>query len=421
MFIMKTKMMITKRLLTVAGVALALAALGWGGAGGCGSGSSSGGGGGSSLASLVVKNYADIALAAYQDSLAAAENLHDAVDVFVADPTEDNFLAAREAWIDSREPYEQTEAYRFYNGPIDGDNGNPEILINAWPLDEVYIDYVQGDANSGIVNDTSVDITEENLVELNGKDSEATLSTGYHAVEFLLWGQDLNADPEDTGLRAFTDFVDGGTNDHQDRRRLYLETVTHLLVENLSQVVDAWKTGVSTNYRAEFLSVSTDEALRRIIVGLGSFASGELAGQRISVALVTKDQEDEHSCFSDNTNRDLRQGFQSIKNIYFGTYTRTDGTSVGDGNGHEDLIEQADPTTNDQIKVLLGDAETALDGVDARAKAGVHFDQQIQTPPADPDHVRIQQAIDALNAFTDALSTAAEKLGIDINLDSDGA
>lgn len=410
----------TKPLLTFAAAAISLVSLGWGGMGGCGSGSPSGGGT-ASLASLVVKNYADIALAAYQDSLAAAEELHDAIDVFVADPTEENFLAAREAWIASREPYEQTEAYRFYNGPIDGDDGNPEILINAWPLDEVYIDYVEGDANSGIVNDTSINITEENLVSLNGKDTEATLSTGYHAIEFLLWGQDLNANPEDTGLRAFTDYVDGGTNDHQDRRRTYIETVTHLLVEDLSQVVDDWKTGVTTNYRAEFLSVDTNEALRRIIIGLGSFASGELAGQRISVALVTKDQEDEHSCFSDNTNRDLRQGFQSIKNIYFGTYTSTDGSSVGDGNGLDDLIEQADPTANAQIKVLLGNAEAALDGVDAEAKAGTHFDQQILGGPADPDHIRIQQAIDALNAFTDALSTAADKLGVDINLDSDGA
>src|SRR6185436_10187825 len=162
-----------KRLTTLVLAAVALVSLGWGGAGGCGSGSSSGGGGSGSLASLVVKNYADIALAAYQDSLAASEELHDAIDLFVADPTEESFLAAREAWIASREPYEQTEAYRFYNGPIDGDDGSPEILINAWPLDEVYIDYVEGDATSGIVNDTSIDITEETLVDLNGKDSEA--------------------------------------------------------------------------------------------------------------------------------------------------------------------------------------------------------------------------------------------------------
>jgi putative iron-regulated protein len=406
----------TKRFLAFALSVGVAASLTWGGAGGCGSGSSSNGGGGPSLASLVVKNYADVTLAAYQDSLAAAEDLNDAVDAFVADPTQEKFLAAQVSWRSSREPYEQTEAYRFYDGPIDGDNGSPEILINAWPLDEAYIDYVEGAPNAGIVNDASIDITEESLVALNGKDSEATLSTGYHAIEFLLWGQDLNALPEDSGLRAFTDYVDGGTNAHQDRRRTYLRTASQLLVDDLGQVTDAWKTGVTGNYRAEFLAVNTNEALRRMIVGLGSFASGELAGQRISVALLTKDQEDEHSCFSDNTHRDLRLGLQSIQNVYFGTYKRTDGTTVGDGNGLDDLIEQINPARNATIKTLLNNAQTALDGVDAKAKDGKHFDQQILGGASDPDRVRIQQAVDALNAFTDALSAAAAEMGIDINL-----
>ena len=48
--------------------------------------------------------------------------------------------------------YSPTEVFRFYGGPIDDDNG-PEGLLNAWPLDEVFIDYVLGNPDAGIIND----------------------------------------------------------------------------------------------------------------------------------------------------------------------------------------------------------------------------------------------------------------------------
>src|SRR5215207_1458069 len=98
-----------------------------------------------------IANYAALVLAGYEDSLTLAQDLQAKIDKFVADPTAETQQAAKDAWLAAREPYGQTEAFRFYGGPIDDANG-PEGLINAWPLDEVYVDYVDGAPESGIIN-----------------------------------------------------------------------------------------------------------------------------------------------------------------------------------------------------------------------------------------------------------------------------
>ncbi len=364
-----------------------------------------------------ITNYANIVAASYEDSVSTADALHDAIDAFIADPTDENFTAAKEAWLASREPYGQTEAYRFYNGPIDDPDTGPEHLINSWPLDESFIDYVDGDANSGLVNDTTITITEENLVDRNGLAAEDAITTGYHAIEFLLWGQDLNAQPTDAGLRSFTDFMDGGTNQNQDRRREYLELTAHILLDNLTDVSAQWAAGGS-NYRSQLLAATSAEALRRIIVGMGSLAGGELGGERMANALATRGQEEEHSCFSDNTHRDLVNNLQGILNIYNGTYRRVNGTTVGTGVGLSDLVQAVNPALNVQLQTELTAAEIAIDGISDRViNDDIHFDQQIDT---DEDRVRIQTAVTALQNFADRLSEAAAALGVNINLDTDG-
>ncbi|NOG51162.1 MAG: hypothetical protein HND48_18330 [Chloroflexi bacterium] len=117
--------------------------------------------------------YADIAYASYGDSLTTALDLRDAIAAFVAEPSEETFAAAKEAWLAANEPYGQTEAYRFYGGPIDDEDG-PEGLLNAWPLDEAYVDYIDSDPNAGIINNLTdyPEITRDLLVSLNEAGAE---------------------------------------------------------------------------------------------------------------------------------------------------------------------------------------------------------------------------------------------------------
>ena len=351
-------------------------------------------------ASSVIENYADLVLANYQAALVDAEAMNVAIQTFVATPTEENFEAAKEAWLTSRESYGPSEAFRFANGPIDtGDTEEIEGYLNSWPLDEAYIDYVEGDVDAGIINNLAdfPTLTKEILTGENGNGGEENVAIGYHAIEFLLWGQDLTAPSENlAGQRAYTDFVDGGTAANQDRRREYLAIVADLLTDHLQIIIDEW----SGDYRSTFLALDEDEALDNIISSIAELSRSELAIERMAVALQNQDQEDEHSCFSDNTHRDIRLNLAGIVNVYTGAYG-----SVG-GNSLQDLIEEADADLATELDALLA---TAVTDVDATLDP---FDLAIVDGESSVEGAKVQTAVQALVAFGDKLLEAKVALGI---------
>ena len=275
-----------------------------------------------------IQTYSDIVLASYQDTLTLTQALQNTIDDFLAEPSQETLDMAKQAWLSVREFYGQTEAYRFYGGPIDDEDG-PEGLINAWPLDEGYIDYVEGSTDSGVINNLKdyPEITKELLILLNEVGAEENIAAGFHAIEFLLWGQDLS--DVSAGQRPFTDYT---TAPNSARRGAYLSVVTELLLENLQLLVDAWSPEIAGNYRETFLALEPDMALQYMLTGIGVLAKSELAGERIFTAYDNQDQEDEHSCFSDNTHRDIATNFQGIENVYMGSYIRMNGEII-DGVG----------------------------------------------------------------------------------------
>ncbi|MCB0164629.1 MAG: iron-regulated protein [Anaerolineae bacterium] len=356
------------------------------------------------LKSAAVETYAAIVFATYEDAYNLAVDLQDKIDAFVADPTAETMQAAKEAWLAAREPYGQTEAFRFYGGPIDDEDG-PEGLINAWPLDEVYIDYVDGEDNSGIINDTETypTIDKELLISLNEVGAEENISTGFHAIEFLLWGQDLSSDG--AGNRPYTDYVADGTAPNPDRRALYLQTAAELLVEDLAELKEAWDPAVEGNYRADFLSQPPHDALQKIFTGIGVLSKSELAGERIFTAYDNQDQEDEHSCFSDNTHRDIITNAQGIYNVYMGEYTRVDGSTVR-GTSLADVIAAVNPDLNGELVALL---DTTLQQVNS---IHVPFDQAIVLADERP---QILEVVTVLQDSGDKIAEVSSDLGLTIN------
>ncbi|RKE95426.1 imelysin family protein [Ichthyenterobacterium magnum] len=351
--------------------------------------------------SAVIENYANIVIASYQEAITDAQALETAINTFVADPTDINFAATKTAWRTARESYGPTEAYRFADGPIDtGATEDIEGYLNSWPLDEVFIDYVNGDANSGIINDLTKTISKEELVGLNGfNNSEANVSIGYHAIEFLLWGQDAT-DPSNLqpGQRPYTDFVDGGTASNQNRRRDYLAVCADLLTDHLQVMIDQWNTNGA--YRSTFLALDQDVALKNMLKSIAELSGSELAVERMEVALNNVNQEDEHSCFSDNTHRDIRLNLDGVANVYRGSYGSINGSSL------EDLIAEANPTLGASVSTLLATAEAAVNAT------GTPFDFAISDAT---ESVKIATAIQALKDFSDELVLAAAALGITIN------
>ncbi|MCR9063088.1 MAG: peptidase m75, imelysin [Cytophagales bacterium] len=350
----------------------------------------------------VLTTYAEIVYANYEDAVSTAKVLQTAINDFLAAPSEEGLIKARQAWIDSRNPYGQTEAFRFYGGPIDSEDG-PEGLINGWPLDESYIDYVEGNANSGIINDavSYPVIDAQTLIDANENGSETNLSTGYHAIEFLLWGQDLYEDSP--GKRAYTDYT---TAPNAARRAEYLKVVTDLLIENLTEVMDAW--APSTAYRASFIA-GGDESIAKMFRGIGALSKGELAGERMTVALANKDQEDEHSCFSDNTKADIEMNFRGIRNVYVGAYERVDGSQVT-GASLADLVNEKDLVKNETILNLLSATFGSIIGIPQP------FDSALRA--GDPGK-KIENTIINLRNLSDAIVDGALQLGIQVNAELD--
>ncbi len=352
--------------------------------------------------STVIENYANLVYKNYQDSYNSAKTMQTAINTFVANPTEGNFEAVKKAWKDAREPYGQTEAFRFASGPIDDTDG-PEGLLNAWPLDENYVDYVKGDDTAGIINDdtTYPTISKTVLEGLNEAGGEKNISIGYHAIEFLLWGQDnSNASDKEAGKRPYTDFVDGGTASNQDRRRDYLVACAELLLDHLQLLLDEWKT--DGPYRKTFLALDENTALKNMLTGISTLAKSELAGERVFVAYDNQDQEDEHSCFSDNTHRDLRLNLAGVANVYRGEYSSVNGNSL------EDLITKKDPTLGAEITAQLVAAETAV------SATATPFDFAISDATERP---KVLAAVNALRTLGDKFVEGGKALGITVSSD----
>jgi putative iron-regulated protein len=352
----------------------------------------------------VVERYAALVNENYTDAVEKARALRTAVEAFVADPTEAKLTAARNAWLAARPAYGQSEAFRFYGGPIDDEDTGPEGRINAWPLDEAYIDSVVGAPGAGIINATAEypTLSEELLASLNERDGETNIATGYHAIEFLLWGQDRSV--TGPGNRPATDFVDGGTAPNAARRREYLKLVTDLLVKDLETVQAQWAPG-GDNYGKTFAALAPEEAVQRMLTGMGALSGAELSGERMTVAYDNKDQEDEHSCFSDSTLADLYANALGIQNVYLGRY----GTQ--DGRGLDELVAEVDPKLDEEMKERL---QASLDAIQAIPGP---FDQAILGTDNSAGRQKVKAAIDALRAQTETLVEVSTALGIELNLE----
>jgi len=378
----------------------------------------------------LVTNYANILYAGYQDSYNAALALQTKTNAFIANPSDQTLTDAKNAWLAAREPYMQTEFARFYDGPIDGDDGDG--LLNSWPLDEGYVDYLVGDPHShsayanpdfttGIINlpKQFPDIDEDILIGNNQPDGGTTnangdnvsVSVGYHAIEFLLWGQDdTPASDKIPGQRSYADYFtdETATAPNGDRRALYLQVITQLVVDNLKTMVDAWAPGAD-NYRKTFEANPT-AAIANMFNGIGRLAKGELSGERMGVPLALHAQEQEHSCFSDNTHRDVILDMQGIANVYNGSYTRTDGTVIS-GLGLSDYVKALNADDDTKMKALLYNAQTSLQAIEENKP----FDWLIDGANPTGNQI-VQNGVTDVSAVADWVSQIAHDLKLNVNV-----
>ena len=375
----------------------------------------------------VVANYADIAEAGYGDSLAAAQRLSAAVDALIAEPSAEALQAARARWLEARVPYQQTEVFRFGNPIVDAWEGK----VNAWPLDEGLIDYV--DQSYGGATDenpyAALDVIANAKITLSAGEIDATeitpallqdtlqeadaieanVATGYHAIEFLLWGQDLNGTESGAGERPWTDYAAGDacTGGNCDRRGAYLAAATDLLVADLEWITAQWADGGEAR---KAVTDNPNSGLIALLTGMGSLSYGEQAGERMRLGLMLHDPEEEHDCFSDNTHNSHFYDGLGIRNVYHGRYVRTDG-SVVEGPSVSALVAAADPAIDADLRAALDSTVLKLLEIKVTAEAGTHYDQMLATGNAAGEAL-VMGAVDGLIAQTRSIERAVSALGL---------
>ena len=178
-----------------------------------------------------------------------------------------------------------------------------------------------------------------------------------------------------------------------------------LLLDHLQELVNEWAPG-GNNYRSWFEDLDSAEAMTLVLTGIGEMSRGELAGERMSVAYLERSEEDEHSCFSDNTHNDIIANALGVQMVLEGTYPGYSGTGV------LEAVAAVDEALAKRLRTEVNDSVALTRAIPAP------FDQHVQDAVADsaPGRSAVLAAIEALESQTDTIVAAATALGVSINV-----
>lgn len=387
----------------------------------------------------IKENYINMAHASLEDSLKTANELLINVNEFLANPSQKTLDDTKAAYKVARIPYQQAEILRwdtdYTNNPALGKNQSPvnvdewEGQVNAWPLDEQAIDYVEGNQNAGIINQTNgqkIDI--DYLIAQNGVGGEANVTTGFHAIEFLLWGQDLNGTKAGAGKRSANDFQTDKSGkcsaSNCDRRRDYLLAATQLLVNDIDAMSKQWDP--SAKKTAGTLAQNfyfSDTTIEQMLFAMKSMAVAELASARMYEGLDSQDPEQEHDCFSDLSHVAIYYNYQGIRNLFYGGYEKLDGSLVS-GASLADYINQQDKKTFSQFDNALNSIEknmAVIYNAGERKENNLRFDQIIGQVDTDTEKQAGLNAVYQLTELETTFNKIEELLSLQaLTIDGDG-
>ena len=342
-------------------------------------------------------------------TLAQARLLGSAIDQLLLAPNQKHLQQAQAAWKTAKRSYQLTEWTRFAETPIDwaalgARPAGPELRINAWPLNEAVIDAVRGAPLAGLVHRFEIPMTRANILAQDQSTDEADVTTGWHAIEFLLWGQDFNANGP--GQRLATDFSEL-KSDHAEakanqRRRTYLKLLVELLIDDLTLLSSEWDPNFDESYVNKLQQLPAIEQLGRVLHGATTLLITEVHGQRLTVPLDSASQEDEHSCFSDFTLEDLKADLAGIRSVFYTELKGAPNSSL------MALMRWKDPNLAQILQQKFDLATQALE------KIPEPFDQMLLSAPNSPARANAEAAATALQSLGVSMKAAAETLGIQI-------
>jgi len=156
----------------------------------------------------------------YQELLTQSKSLTTALSDLKESPTVANLESARESWRDARAPWEAGEGHIF--GPVDTLGVDPKV--DSWPVEKSSLDGALG----------GYDVT------LSSIDGFPVTMKGFHAMEYLLFGDGSTLESAQTTLARLQSPV-GDEDSSEDKVRLtYLEALGKSFEKDITQLVEAW-------------------------------------------------------------------------------------------------------------------------------------------------------------------------------------
>lgn len=347
------------------------------------------------LAEPVVAQYAELGAAAHAEAEARMLELDEAIMAFLDDPTGGALNQTKLAYLNAREAYAALEGFRAPASPAE----TYVPTIDDHRVFERFLDYVQVDDDSGIINDPDdfPDLSLGVLREIHRLEDPRHVTLGFHPLAFLLWGEDL--DPNGPGSRSSDDFVEGGAALNPDRRRAMLSNVSKGLADDISGLAAGWAD--ESDYRTELAEKDSNEAVGDIVSGM---RTATLAlRDRVAIPFEAQGDEDleevvdEYGDFNDRGLEDMATQVGSIRAVYTGDWMDLEGPGI-DG-----LVVLADEDLDTAVSEAIDTAASALTAI------GV-YDQAIDIDS--PDRDKVQDAIDALDELAAKLEEVAETLEV---------
>lgn len=242
----------------------------------------------------VVVDYVDHVIVPTYTLLATrAEGLSAAVEALAAGPDADTLAAARQAWIDTRSPWEQSEAFLF--GPVDSNGYDP--ALDTWPLNEADLNAVLAGTDA-----LTVDFVE----------SLPESQKGFHTVEYLIFGVDNAKTPD-----AFT-----------ARELQYLDAATAEMARIAGLLAKSWTTSLDGRrpYAEVFRTAgepgntaypSLGAAGQEIVQGMIGILD-EVANGKIAEPYDNHDPRLVESQFSFNSQVDFQDNVRGVRRAWLG-------------------------------------------------------------------------------------------------------
>ncbi len=303
----------------------------------------------------------DVIVPTYTDLEDNAAALHGAVRVLASAPTEAHLEAARQAWLSTRVPWEQSEGFLY--GPVSDLGLDPSL--DSWPVDRIQLDQVLA---------SGLELTSSSIAANFGAGLR-----GFHTIEYLLWGSDEQpARAADLAARP--------------RVLEYLIAASGALEADASTLKAAWVG--DDGYGKKFAAAGSPggvffrqvDAVQQLLTGLTEICN-EVANGKIADPYKAQDRSLEESQFSHNSIRDFADNLRSVKIIY-------EGSRAGVGpHSLSAFVRGQDEALDARV---LSQIDAAILAIEAISSDGELFTSAISNPAKQQSIESAQDAIRAL-------------------------